>query len=73
LRLRLDQPSRKVDIMLKYFTEKNTNASVAVNPQNVASVRESSGGCILYMVDGTVIKIMEQFLDTVTRLNDKKN
>jgi hypothetical protein len=59
-------------MLFKYFTEKNTNFSIAVNPQNVKYIRElGDGGCMISFNDGKEIKITEKLIDTATRLSEK--
>lgn len=53
-----------------YFTEKDTNQSVAVNTKNVSMVREKRSFCELVFVDNTVLYIADPYLDTVARLNN---
>lgn len=52
-----------------YFTEKDTNQSVAVNTKNVSYVRERRSFCELVFVDNAVLFISDPYLDTVARLN----
>jgi hypothetical protein len=58
--------------MLKIFAEKETNASVAVNIDNVRIVREFQGGTKIIFVDSSYIVVNDSYLETVSRLNEKK-
>jgi hypothetical protein len=56
--------------MFKYFTDKETNQSIAVNPSRVKYVRDFGMGPKLVFDDGSYIIVMESYLDAVARLNE---
>ena len=59
-------------MLFKYFFEKNTNSSIAINPQNVKFLRElSEGGCIISFVDGKEVRVAEPYMESATRLSEK--
>ena len=59
-------------MLFKYFFEKNTNSSIAINPQNVKFLRElPDGGCIISFVDGKEVWVTDPYLETTTRLSEK--
>jgi hypothetical protein len=58
--------------MLKIFTEKETNVSVAVNTETVRLVREYQGGTKIIFLDSSYISVNESYLETISRLNEKK-
>lgn len=58
--------------MLKYFTEKNPvhgSRSIAVNPNNVATVFEDKEFTTILLVSGRSIEVEDKYLDVVARLN----
>ena len=58
-------------MLFKFFTEKETNISVAVNPNNVLSVKEIGIGTTIYFNNSSQIVIKENYLETVTRLSEQ--
>jgi hypothetical protein len=59
-------------MLFKYFSEKNTNSSIAINPRNVKYLREiSDGGCIISFVDGKEVRVADPYMETATRLSEK--
>jgi hypothetical protein len=56
--------------MLKYFTDKETRTSYAVNPTSVKYVVDFGLGPKIVFNDGSYIIVMESYLDTVARLNE---
>ena len=58
--------------MLKIFVEKDTNVSIAVNPENVKFVREFQGGAKIIFGDSSYVNVSESYLETISRLNEKK-
>jgi hypothetical protein len=58
--------------MLKIFIEKLSNASVAVNTDTVRLVREFEGTAKIIFVDSSYIVVTDSYLETVSRLNEKK-
>jgi hypothetical protein len=59
--------------MLKFFTEKDTRKSVAVNQNNVKYVLDFGLGPKIVFVDGEYIIVADSYLDTVARLNESTN
>lgn len=57
--------------MLKYFVDKDTNQSVAVNPNAVKFVRDSPMGSKIVLSDGSYIIVTDSYLEVVARLNEK--
>lgn len=57
---------------LKMFTENDSRSSVAINPDSVSFVREVYKGTLICMSDGSKITVNDTFLDTITKLNEKK-
>jgi len=53
-----------------YFSEKDTNKSIAINTKNVIFVQPISGGSTLTLVTGGNIFVSDEYLDTVARLNN---
>jgi hypothetical protein len=53
-----------------FFTEKETNKSVAVNTKNVSLVRDGIHNVQLTFLDGSVLYVTEDYLDVVARLNN---
>jgi hypothetical protein len=58
--------------MMKIFTEKDSNASVAVNSHSVRIVREFMGGTKIIFVDSSYIVVNDSYLEVISRLNEKK-
>lgn len=58
-------------MLFKYFTEKETNISVAVNPNNVLCVKEVKYGTLILFTDAVFITVNEPYLETVTRLSEQ--
>ena len=58
--------------MLKYFVDKDTQQSVAVNPEAVRIVREMANGPKIVFNDGSYVIVTDSYLETVSRLNEKK-
>jgi hypothetical protein len=56
--------------MLKYFTEKDSNQSYAVNPMYVKYVQDFGMGPKIVFHDGTYVIVTDSYLDTVARLNE---
>lgn len=59
-------------MMLKFFVDKDTQQSVAVNPESVKVVREVPMGPKIIFNDGSYIIVTDSYLETVSRLNEKK-
>ena len=57
--------------MIKFFTEKYENKSLAVIPQNVAFVMEEKGYTSITFVSGRTIEVIDGYLDVVARLNEQ--
>lgn len=58
-------------MLFKYFTEKETNISVAINPNNVLCVKEVGYGTLILFTDAVFITVNEPYLETVTRLSEQ--
>jgi hypothetical protein len=58
--------------MLKIFVEKDTGASIAVNAETVRLVREFQGTTKILFVDSSYVIVTDSYLETVSRLNEKK-
>jgi hypothetical protein len=58
--------------MLKTFTDKDNNVSVAVNTETVRLVREFQGGTKIIFIDSSYLNVIEPYLETISRLNEKK-
>ena len=58
--------------MLKYFVDKDTQQSVAINPDAVRFVREMAVGPKVVFNDGSYVIVTEGFPETVAKLNEKK-
>jgi uncharacterized protein YlzI (FlbEa/FlbD family) len=54
----------------KYFTNKDSGQSVAVNPETVKYVKESPVGTTLIFCDGEYILLTDQYMEVVTRLSE---
>jgi len=57
-------------MLFKYFTDKDNNQSVSINPNRVKCVRETSFGPKIIFEDGTFILVDGSFLDVTTRLSE---
>jgi hypothetical protein len=57
-------------MLFKYFTDKDVNQSVSVNPNRVKYVREMAYGTKIVFDDGSYILVEEDFLSTTTRLSE---
>lgn len=53
----------------KFFTDKNTKQSVAVNKENVLYVYEFGLGPKIVFIDGSYIIVTDPYLDVVAALN----
>lgn len=58
-------------MLFKYFTDKDSNNSIAVNPNNVLYVKELGIGTTISFVDGSYVLVKELYLETVTRLSEQ--
>ena len=60
-------------MLFKYFRDKHTELSVAVNPQNVTMVTEiSQGGSRIYFSDPNYrLDVYENILEVASRLSEK--
>jgi hypothetical protein len=58
-------------MMFKYFTDKDANQSVAINPQNVLCVKETGYGTKIIFNDGSYVTVVESQMETVTRLSEQ--
>lgn len=54
----------------KYFTDKDTGKSVAVNPDNVKCVKELGYGTTICFFGGEYITVKEEYMESVTRLSE---
>lgn len=54
----------------KYFTNKDSGLSVAVNPDTVKYVKESPIGTTLVFEDGEFILVTDGYMDAATRLSE---
>jgi hypothetical protein len=57
-------------MMLKYFTDKDSGISIAVNPNTVYCVKETGYGTTICFVNNVYITVNESYLDTVARLSE---
>ena len=58
--------------MLKFFTDKDAQQTVAVNPASVKFVRETHIGSKIVFIDGDkYVLVDEPFLEVVARLNER--
>ena len=57
--------------MLKYFVDKDTKQSIAVNPNAVKIVRDSPVGAKIVLNDGSYVIVTDSYLEVVARLNEK--
>jgi hypothetical protein len=56
--------------MLKYFEDKDSNISVAINPNSIVCVKETGYGTTILFVDSSYIVVKQTYLETVARLNE---
>jgi len=56
--------------MLKYFTDKDSGISIAVNPNAVYCVKETGYGTTICFVNNVYITVNESYLDTIARLSE---
>jgi len=57
---------------LKFFSEKETNVSVAVNTDAVKYVREFQNATKIIFDDSSYLVVSDTYLEAVARLNEKK-
>ena len=57
--------------MLKYFTDKETSGSIAINPESVKCVVDHGAGAKVVFVDGTYYHVTDSYLETVARLSER--
>jgi hypothetical protein len=57
--------------MLKFFTDKDAQQTIAINPALVKFVREFTLGTKVMFADGSYVLVDEPFLDVVARLNER--
>ena len=57
--------------MLKMFIDKDTQQSVAINPNSVKFVRETPMGPKIVFNDGSYIIATDSYLEAIGRLNEK--
>lgn len=58
--------------MFKFFTDKETNQSIAINSNRVDYVRDHNLGTKIVFTDRSYLIVSDSYLDTVARLNEKK-
>lgn len=58
-------------MLFKYLKESKTPTMIAVNPNNVAQVRELNIGCRIVFIDGKHVDVLEGFMDVATKLSEK--
>lgn len=58
-------------MLFKYFTDKDSKISVAINPNNVMCVKEIGYGTTICFLDGSYVVVTEGYLETVTRLSEQ--
>jgi L-fucose mutarotase/ribose pyranase (RbsD/FucU family) len=58
-------------MLFKYFTDKDTNQSIAINPQNVLCVREMGYGTKIIFIDSSYVSVVESQMETATRLSEQ--
>jgi len=58
-------------MLFKYFTDKDTNKSIAVNPNTVYSIKETGYGTTICFVNDVYITVTESYLETTTRLSEQ--
>jgi len=56
--------------MFKYFEDKDSNISVAVNPNLIVCVKETNYGTTIIFNDSSYIVVKQTYLETVARLNE---
>lgn len=56
-------------MLLKYFIDKATNKSIAINVNNVICITEDVWGTKIKFVDGTFCMVTESILESVAKLN----
>lgn len=57
--------------MLKYFVDKDTQQSIAVNPDSVKIVRDTPIGAKILFNDLSYVIVTDSYEATVARLNEK--
>ena len=57
--------------MLKFFVDKDTQQTIAVNPTSVRIVRDTPIGAKITFNDSGYVLVTDSFLEVVTRLNEK--
>lgn len=57
--------------MLKYFTDKDTDKSIAINPEAVKFIIEHAGGTKVVFNDSGYIHVTDSYLETVARLSER--
>jgi hypothetical protein len=58
-------------MLFKYFTDKDVNQSIAVNPENVLCVKETGYGTKIIFTDSSYVTVVESYMESVTRLSEK--
>jgi hypothetical protein len=56
--------------MFKYFEDKDSNISVAVNSNLIICVKETNYGTTIIFNDSSYIVVKQTYLETVARLNE---
>jgi hypothetical protein len=56
-------------MLFKYFTDKDSKKSIAVNPNNVKYVIDSGYGPIIVFVGGVTVTVSENYLEVVAQLS----
>ena len=64
------QPSQRVNMKFKYFTNKDSGQSLAVNPDTVKYVKETPIGATLVFYDGEFIVLNDNYMEVATRLSE---
>lgn len=57
--------------MLKYFSDKDSGQSVAINQASVKYVRDTSVGPKIVFTDGSYIVVTEEYMEVVSRLSER--
>jgi hypothetical protein len=57
-------------VKFKYFTNKDSGRSVAVNPDTVKCVKDSPVGATIVFTDSEYIIVTDNYLDVVSRLSE---
>jgi hypothetical protein len=60
--------------MFIIFTEKGEifgNQSIAINPNNVSSIKETEKYTTVYFTNGSYTKLVDKYLDVVSKLSEK--